>query len=135
MLDIREFVDLEKFQEIQDMFSEATGLAAIAVAPSFELLRDNPRAGLVDGADPRAAGSIGTSTPDGEYFGIEILWPTEEEFERLKGIVSNVSGISTGDEVIADTVYGIGARALEGGITPEEAVKEIVKKSAIYLAE
>ena len=32
MLDIREFVDLEKFQEIQDMFSEATGLAAIAVA-------------------------------------------------------------------------------------------------------
>lgn len=31
MLDIREFVDLEKFQEIQDLFSDATGLAAIAV--------------------------------------------------------------------------------------------------------
>ena len=31
MLDIREFVDLEKFQSIQDMFSDATGLAAIAV--------------------------------------------------------------------------------------------------------
>ena len=102
---------------------------------SFETLKDNPRAGLVEGAEPRAAGSIGTSTPDGQYFGIELLWPTQEEFERLKGIVSNVSGITTGDEVIADTVYEIGARALEGGITPEQAVKEIVKKSAIYLAE
>lgn len=102
---------------------------------SFEKLKDNPRAGLVEGADPRAAGSIGTSTADGDFFGLELLWPTEEEFERLKGIVSNVSGISTGDERIADTVYEIGARALEGGITPEEAVQEIVKKSAIYLAE
>lgn len=102
---------------------------------SFEKLKDNPRAGLVEGADPRAAGSFGTSTADGDFFGLELLWPTEEEFERLKGIVSNVSGISTGDERIADTVYEIGARALEGGITPEEAVQEIVKKSAIYLAE
>lgn len=102
---------------------------------SFEKLKDNPRAGLVEGADDRAAGSIGASTPDGDFFGLELLWPTEEEFEKLKGIVSNVSGISTGDERIADTVYEIGARALEGGITPEEAVQEIVKKSAIYLAE
>ncbi len=102
---------------------------------SFEALKDNPRAGLVDGQDERAAGSMGSSTADGKYFGIELLWPTEEELERLKDIVSNVSGISTGDEVIADTVYEIGARALEGGITPGEAVREIVKKSAIYLAE
>ncbi len=102
---------------------------------SFEALKDNPRAGLVEGQDERAAGSMGSSTADGKYFGIELLWPTEEELERLKDIVSNVSGISTGDEVIADTVYEIGARALEGGITPGEAVREIVKKSAIYLAE
>lgn len=102
---------------------------------SFEKLRDNPRAGLADGADVREAGSIGTSTADGEYFGLEVLWPTEEDFDRLKGMVSKVSGSSTGDERIADTVYEIGARALEGGITPGEAVQEIVKKSAIYLAE
>lgn len=102
---------------------------------SFEALKENPRAGLVPGQDERAAGSIGTSTPDGKYFGIELLWPTQEEFDKLKAVVSNVSGISAGDEVIADTVYEIGARALEGGITPGEAVREIVKKSAIYLAE
>lgn len=119
-------------KELQDM--DMYGGLPVNMA-SFETLKDNPREGLIEGADPRAAGSIGTSTPDGQYFGIELLWPTEEEFERLKGIVSNVSGISTGDEVIEDTVYEIGARALEGGITPEEAVKEIVKKSAIYLAE
>lgn len=102
---------------------------------SFEELRDNPRAGLVEGADGRAAGSIATGTPDGDYFGIEILWPTEEEFERLKSIMSSVNCISTGDERIEETVYEIGARALEGGTTPGEAVQEIVKKSAIYLAE
>lgn len=102
---------------------------------SFEELRKNPRAGMVEGADERAAGSIGTSTPDGNYFGIEVLWPAEEGFERLKRIMSSVTCISTGDERIADTVCEIGARALEGGITPAEAVQEIVKKSAIYLAE
>lgn len=102
---------------------------------SFEGLRENPRAGLIEGADERAAGSIGTSTPDGKKFGIELLWPTEEEFERLKGMISSVSRISTGDETIEDTVCEIGARALEGGITPAEAVQEIVKKSVIYLAE
>ena len=32
MLDIREFVDLKQLQRIQDLFSSATGLAAIAVA-------------------------------------------------------------------------------------------------------
>lgn len=102
---------------------------------SFEELKKNPRAGLVEGADERAAGSISMGSPDGDYFGIELLWPTEEEFERLKGIISSVNRISTGDERIADTVYEIGARALEGGTTPKEAVREIVKKSAIYLAE
>lgn len=102
---------------------------------SFEGLKENPRAGLIEGADERAAGSIGASTPDGKEFGIELLWPTEEEFERLKGMISSVSRISTGDETIEDTVCEIGARALEGGITPAEAVQEIVKKSAIYLAE
>lgn len=103
---------------------------------SFEELRKNPRAGLVEGADERAAGSIGTGSPDGgSYFGIELLWPTEEEFEKLKGMVSSVTSVSTGDETIENAVYEIGARALEGGITPAEAVQEIVKKSAIYLAE
>ncbi len=102
---------------------------------SFEGLKENPRAGMVEGASERAAGSIGTSTPDGKVFGIELLWPTEEEFERLKGMISSVSRISTGDDTIAETVYEIGPRALEGSITPKEAVQEIVKKSAIYLAE
>lgn len=103
---------------------------------SFEGLKENPRKGLVEGTDERYAGSISTSTQDGNSsFGIELLWPTEEEFERLKGMVSSVSRISTGDETIEDAVYEIGARALEGGITPEEAVQEIVKKSTIYLAE
>ena len=102
---------------------------------SFEGLKENPRAGLVEGASERSAGSIGTSTPDGKEFGIELLWPTEEEFERLRGMISSVSRISTGDDTIAETVYEIGPRALEGSITPKEAVQEIVKKSAIYLAE
>ena len=102
---------------------------------SFEGLKKNPREGLVEGADERAAGSIGSGTPDGKSFSIELLWPTEEEFERLKEIVSSVSGISTGDTVIEDTVFEVGARVLEGGTTPREAVQEIVKKSAIYLAE
>lgn len=40
MIDIRKFVDMEKFQEIQDIFSDATGLAAIAVGADGKYLTE-----------------------------------------------------------------------------------------------
>ena len=50
-------------------------------------------------------------------------------------MAGSVSRISTGDTAIEEAVYEIAPDALNGIITPQEAVREIVKKSAIYLAE
>ena len=40
MIDIRKFVDMEQFQNVQDMFSDATGLAAIAVGADGKYLTE-----------------------------------------------------------------------------------------------
>ena len=40
MIDIRKFVDMEQFQKIQDTFSDATGLAAIAVGADGKYLTE-----------------------------------------------------------------------------------------------
>lgn len=120
-------------KELQDMNVYSSGLPVNMA--SFEGLKDNPRAGLAEGMDERYAGSIGVGSPDGEYFGIELMWPTEEEFRKLEDMVSSASAISTGDTTIENAVFEIGPRAMEGSITPREAVQEIVRRSAIYLAE
>lgn len=120
-------------KELQDM-NMYNGLPVNMA--SFEELKNNPRAGLVEGMDERYSGSISAGSPDGgEMFSIELLWPTEEEFQKLRDMVSSASAMSTGDATIESTVYEIGPRAMAGSITPKEAVEEIVKKSAIYLAE
>ena len=75
------------------------------------------------------------SNDDGSYFELDVRWPKEEEFGRLKEMAGSVSRISTGDTAIEEAVYEIAPDALNGIITPQEAVREIVKKSAIYLAE
>ena len=120
-------------KELQDM-SMYNGLPVNMA--SFDELKKNPRAGMVEGVDERYAGSVSASTPNGDdMFGIDLLWPAEEDFQKLRDMVSSASAISTGDATIESTVYEIGPRAMEGSITPKEAVEEIVKKSAIYLAE
>lgn len=120
-------------KELQDKNVYSSGLPVNMA--SFEGLKNNPRAGLAEGMDERYAGSIGVGTPDGEYFGIELMWPTEEEFRKLEDMVSSASAISTGDPTIENAVFEIGPRAMEGSITSREAVQEIVRRSAIYLAE
>ena len=46
-----------------------------------------------------------------------------------------MTAVCAGDAVIEEVVYEVGQKALNDSISVEEAVKEIVKKAAIYLAE
>ena len=50
-------------------------------------------------------------------------------------MVESVSAVCAGDAVIEEVVYEVGQRALAGGLSVDDAVAEIVKKAAIYLAE
>lgn len=112
-------------REVQDI-EVSTGFPVNRA--SFETLKVNPRG---DGENM----SIGTGSPDGDYFSLEILWCTEEDFAKVKEMVESTSNICSGDPAIEEVVYEVGQKAINGGVSVEDAVKEIVKKVAIYLAE
>lgn len=79
--------------------------------------------------------SIGASGEDGKSFHLDIKWVTEENFARLKEMVESASAVCAGDAVIEEVVYEVGQKALTGSCSVDDAVAEIMKKAAIYLAE
>ena len=57
------------------------------------------------------------------------------DFAKVKEMVESTSNICSGYPAIEEFVYEVGQKAINGGVSVEDAVKEIVKKVAIYLAE
>lgn len=112
-------------RELQDI-DMATGFPVNQA--SFEKLKENPR-------KDEENMSIGLSSEDGSEFSLEVKWVGEQDFEKLKAMVGSASGLCMGDTRIETTVCEVGARVLKGSIRVEEAVREILKKSTIYLAE
>lgn len=96
---------------------------------SFEQLKENPY-----GENEDSGVSVSAGTGEG-FFSLDILWAKEEQFAWLKKTVQSLNCIGTGDSMIEQTVYEAGAKVLNGSCDAEEAVKEIVKKVSIYLAE
>lgn len=80
-------------------------------------------------------GSFAMSNENGDFFSLDINWASETDFQKLKEMVQSVSRISTGNAVIERVVCEIGPKALKGSSSVEDAVDEIIKKAAIYLAE
>ncbi len=113
--------------ELQDM--DLPGGLPMNMA-SFEKQKINPNEGKAN-----SSLSIGSSGENGKDFHLEILWVTEEHFQRILDMVNAAETASRSDSVIQQTVLEIGPKALNGSLTVEETVKEIVKKAAIYLAE
>lgn len=127
-----EFFEFLFGKELQDM--DLSGGLPVNMA-SFDTFAKNPRAGLA-GDDERGSGGIAISSSDGSsIFTLEVKWPLTKEFQKLKQAAGAACRISIGDAAIEQAVCEIGPKALDGDISPQEAVREIVKKSAIYLAE
>lgn len=97
---------------------------------SFEKQKINPNEGKAN-----SSFSIGSSSENGKSLSLEILWVTDEHFQRIHDIVDAADTANRSDSIIEQTVQEIGSKALSGSISVEDAVKEIVKKAAIYLAE
>lgn len=112
-------------RELQDI-EVSTGLPVNMA--SFESLKENPR-------EDDMGISIGSSGPDGTGFSLDIRWAGEEDFQALKGMAESATALCAGDSMIEEVVYEVGQKALNGSASVEEAVEEIVKKAAIYLAE
>ena len=80
-------------------------------------------------------GYVGSSNEDGEYLEYVSYWPDESQVERLRKCVEFVDTAYIEDVVIESVVYEEGVIYLQGSESLEEAVDNIYKKVAIYMAE
>lgn len=123
-------------RKLQDM--DLAGGLPVNMA-SFDTFAANPYDPYQDSeetTEEALAGALMVSSEDtGKHYCVDILWPDEEDFGKLKEMMSSVNVLNMGDAAVEETVCEVGQEVLEGDMTPEEAVQEIVKRSAIYLAE
>lgn len=114
-------------RKVQDM--DLSGGFPVNTA-SFESFAKSPR------AEEFGGGGLAMSSEDGgNMFSLDIEWTDAENFERLKEMMQSVRVISSGDATLEDIVYEVGVKALDGSMSVADAVKEIEKRAAIYLAE
>ena len=80
-------------------------------------------------------GYEGFSTEDGVSFEYVSYWPDESQVEKLKKCVESADTAYIEDVVIESVVYEEGVNYLQGRESLEEAIDNIYKKVAIYMAE
>ena len=102
---------------------------------SFDSFAENPHPDPDGFMENSFAGGIVLSGDDGRLFTLDIFWPSAEKFQALKEMVGSATVMSAGDAAIEEVVLEVGQKMLNDDLTPEAAVQEIVKRSAIYLAE
>lgn len=119
-------------RKLQDM--DLAGGLPVNMA-SFDTFAVNPYVDPEGFMEENVAGALVVSNDKGDRYRVDLLWPSEEDFGKLKEAVSGMSVINRGDSTIEEAVFAVGEEVLEGDMTPQEAVQEIVKRSAIYLAE
>lgn len=79
--------------------------------------------------------SFGGSTGDGREWYLEIYMPTEEEFQELYALCTDVKTPYVADTVVENAVIETGAQYLSGQMSLDEAVDKIMAKVQIYMAE
>lgn len=119
-------------RELQDM--DLTGGLPVNMA-SFDTFAVNPYVDPQGFMEENAAGALVVVDDSGRTYRVDLLWPSEEDFGKLREMVSSVSVVNAGDATVKETVCEVGQKVLADDMTPEEAAREIVKRSAIYLAE
>lgn len=119
-------------RKLQDM--DLAGGLPVNMA-SFDTFAVNPYVDPEGFMEENVAGALVVVNEKGDRYRVDLLWPSEEDFGKLKEMVSGMSVINRGDSTIEEAVFEVGEEVLESDMTPQEAVQEIVKRSAIYLAE
>ena len=119
-------------RKLQDM--DLTGGLPVNMA-SFDTFAVNPYMDPDGFMEDNVAGALVVSDDMGDTYSVDLIWPDEEDFGKLKDTVSGLRVVNAGDAAIEEAVYEVGREVLESDRTVEEAVREIVKRSAIYLAE
>ena len=78
---------------------------------------------------------VGYAYEDGQYFGFNVYCFGKKLADELRGWMETVDTPYIGNDLLEEAVYAAGADYFEGQISLEEAVAEVEKSMAIYMAE
>lgn len=79
--------------------------------------------------------SIGTSDSDGNMISFTCYWPSDEQIAAFKQELASVNTAYIPDLTLEDAVFRQGGNYLRGELSMEQALDEIEKAVAIYMAE
>ncbi len=91
--------------------------------------------GGTDKAYGEPCSSVGGSYSDGREFHMDIYMPTQEEFQKLYTLCSQVKTPYVADTVVENAVIEIGAQYLKEQMSLDEAVQKIKARVELYMAE
>ena len=83
----------------------------------------------------REFGYLSLVNEDGLVIDFTIYWPTDEQIAAFKAELASVNTVYFSDSMLEDAVFTSGALYVEGEKTLDEALNEIEKQVAIYMAE
>ena len=86
-------------------------------------------------ADGSSYGGMAVSDQDGITISLDIYPASEEEIEHLERIAEMEAIPYISDSVLEDAVCEAGIKVLNGKISAQEGVQEVIKKTAIYMSE
>ncbi|MDE5933264.1 MAG: hypothetical protein K2H40_12405, partial [Lachnospiraceae bacterium] len=85
--------------------------------------------------EDRGFGYLSFVSDDGHYIDFVIYYPTDEQVAAFKEELASVNTAYFSDSVLEDAVFTSGARYMQGEMTLDEALSEIERQVAIYMAE
>lgn len=77
----------------------------------------------------------GTSDEEGNTFMWDVYWPSDEQIQTLEEWITAADTPYIHDSILEEAVYTEGAEYLDGNIDIDTAMKQILEKTAIYMAE
>lgn len=79
--------------------------------------------------------TYGMSDMEGNSFYWDVYWPTVEQVQLLKEWITSADTPYISDVVLEEAVYAAGEEYMKGIIDIDTAMKQIIEKTEIYLAE
>lgn len=133
--DAERFFDILMGYEVQNLLYDGFTVNDAALksrlSPQWQIFQNSG----MDMDYGEVCSSLGGTTGDGREWYLEIHMPTKEEFEKLYDLCSSVKTPYLKDPVVESAVIEIGAQYLAGYLSEEEAVRKIMSKVEIYMAE
>lgn len=90
---------------------------------------------LGQGGEPDDYGSVATSDMDGNMLTFTSYWPSEEMIASFKAELAALNTAYIPDQILEKAVFDQGVSYMQGEKTLDEALNEIEKAVAIYMAE